>query len=202
LRVLLAGVSTRAAAESAARAGFAVTAIDAFADADQHPGVDAQALRGRFSADAAALLAQTISCDAVVYGSNFENHPRAVDRLAAGRRLWGNASEAIRRVRDPTLLSGALRQRGLPAPAVANDESQAPPPTSHSEWLLKPRASGGGQRVRRWRPARLPPGGICRIHRRHTRTVAFVAARRRVVPIGFCRQRSATNRWRLRFRYT
>ena len=117
MRGPLAGVSTRAAAESAARAGFAVTAIDAFADADQHPGVDAQALRGRFSADAAALLARTISCDAVVYGSNFENHPRAVDRLAAGRRLWGNASEVIR-VRDPTPPSGALRQRGLPAPAV------------------------------------------------------------------------------------
>jgi hypothetical protein len=38
----------RAAAESAARAGFAVTAIDAFADADRHPGVDARALRAVF----------------------------------------------------------------------------------------------------------------------------------------------------------
>ena len=35
--VLVAGVSTRAAAESAARAGFRVTAIDAFGDLDQHP---------------------------------------------------------------------------------------------------------------------------------------------------------------------
>src|SRR4029453_9818650 len=105
LKVLLAAVSTRAAAESAARAGFAVTAIDAFADADQHPAVHAQALRDRFSADAAALLARTIPCDAVAYGSNFENHPGAVDLLAAGRALWGNTSEVIRRVRDPELLS-------------------------------------------------------------------------------------------------
>jgi uncharacterized protein len=190
LRVLLAGVSTRAAAESAARAGFAVTAIDAFADADQHPAVHAQALRGRFSADAAALLARTISCDAVAYGSSFENHPRAVDLLAAGRRLWGNASDVIRRVRDPTLLSRALRQRGLPAPAVANNESQASNPKSQSEWLLKPRASGGGRRVRRWRHGmRLPPA--CYLQELIDGTpgsVAFVAARGRVVPIGFCRQ--------------
>ena len=49
-RVLLAGVSTRAAAESAARAGFAVTAIDAFGDLDQHASVTARALPGKFTA--------------------------------------------------------------------------------------------------------------------------------------------------------
>src|SRR5438034_876474 len=38
-RVLIAGVSTRAAAESAAQAGFVVTAIDAFGDLDQHASV-------------------------------------------------------------------------------------------------------------------------------------------------------------------
>src|SRR5438045_1223713 len=58
-RVLIAGVSTRAAAESAARAGFAVTAIDAFADLDQHPSVQAQSLAGVFSPDAASRLAGT-----------------------------------------------------------------------------------------------------------------------------------------------
>ena len=41
MRLLIAGISTRAAAESAARAGFEVTAIDAFGDLDQHPGVRA-----------------------------------------------------------------------------------------------------------------------------------------------------------------
>ena len=86
-RVLIAGVSTRAAAESAARAGFSVTAIDAFADLDQHASVRAVSLGRDFSAEGAARAAQSIECDAVVYLSSFENHPAAVSRLAAGRAL-------------------------------------------------------------------------------------------------------------------
>ena len=41
VRVLVAGVSARAIAESAARAGFDVMALDAFADRDQHAAVRA-----------------------------------------------------------------------------------------------------------------------------------------------------------------
>src|SRR5262249_23060920 len=163
---------------------------DAFADADQHPAVQALTLPECFSATAAALFARTIPCDAVAYGSNFENHPRAIDLLAEGRVLWGNPSGAIRRVRDPELLSNALRRRGLPAPLVANAESQIPNPKSRVEWLIKPRASGGGQRVRRWRHGmRLPPG--CYLQEVIDGTpasIVFVAARGRAVPIGFCRQ--------------
>ncbi len=88
--VLVAGVSTRAAAESAARAGFRVTAIDAFGDLDQHPLVAARTLERKFSARAAARAARDIECDAVAYLSSFENHPHAVATLARGRALWGN----------------------------------------------------------------------------------------------------------------
>src|ERR1700733_11602086 len=93
-RVLIAGVSTRAAAESAARAGFTVTAIDAFGDLDQHPSVRGLSLTRDFgvpvSAHAAARAARPIACDAVAYLSSFDNHPRAVAALAAGRTLWGD----------------------------------------------------------------------------------------------------------------
>src|SRR5207249_1071931 len=71
-RVLIVGVSTRAAAESAARAGLAVTALDAFADVDQHPAVHASTLPGSFSARSAANAARTVECDAVAYLANFE----------------------------------------------------------------------------------------------------------------------------------
>src|SRR6516225_6475150 len=93
-RVLIAGVTSRAAAESAARAGYDVTAIDAFGDLDQHPSVRALSLPRdfgvRFTAPAAARAARTVECDAVMYVSSFENHPRAVSALAAGRELLGN----------------------------------------------------------------------------------------------------------------
>src|SRR5256885_2388835 len=117
-RVLVAGVSARAAAESAAQAGFVVTAIDAFGDLDQHASVRARSLGKSFTAHAAANAARSIECDAVVYLSSFENHPKAVSTLAAGRSLWGNAPAVLLRVRDPTLVMRALRRGGHAAPAV------------------------------------------------------------------------------------
>src|SRR5438093_11188370 len=96
-RILIVGISTRAAAESAARAGFEVTAIDAFADLDQHPSVRAMAVSRPFTARAAARAARSIAGDAVAYLSNFENHPDDVRTLAAGRQLWGNPPAVLRR---------------------------------------------------------------------------------------------------------
>ncbi|PYR44767.1 MAG: hypothetical protein DMF95_22420, partial [Acidobacteria bacterium] len=98
-RVVIAGVSTRAAAESAAQAGFVVTAIDAFGDLDQHASVRSVPLSGRFTAHAAARAARNIECDAVAYLSSFENHPSAVIALAAGRALWGNSPDVLGYVR-------------------------------------------------------------------------------------------------------
>ena len=120
--VLVCGISTRAAAESAARAGYRVTAIDAYADLDQHPSVRALSLPrdyGRsFTAAATARAARGIDGDAVAYLSPFENHPSAVAALARGRRLWGNPPEVLRRVRDPIAVATALRARGFAVPEV------------------------------------------------------------------------------------
>jgi predicted ATP-grasp superfamily ATP-dependent carboligase len=159
--VLVAGVSTRAAAESAVRAGFAVTALDAFGDLDQAPGVRALSLPrdfGRpFSAAAAARAARGLGADAVSYVSGFENHPRAVAALASGRRLWGNAPSVVRHVRSPLRLSAALRERGLAAPAVVINTGEGR--AGGGEWLIKPLASAGGHRIRPWqRGERLPRG--------------------------------------------
>ena len=117
-RVVIAGVSARAAAESAARAGFDVTAIDAFADLDQHRSVQSRSIPRPFTARAAARAARSVECDAVAYLSNFENHPDDVRTLAAGRELWGNPPAVLRRVRDPMCLAHALRDRGIKGPDV------------------------------------------------------------------------------------
>src|SRR5215471_6853998 len=188
VRVLVAGVSTRAIAESAARAGVDVIALDAFADRDQHSAVRALSVSRDFhlpfSATSVARAARTIDCDAVAFTSPFENHVRAVEVLARGRRLWGNAPSTLRAVRDPVRLATALRRHGIAAPAVRVA------PAQRGQWLVKPFASGGGHRVRRWRGgARLPHGrylqqfvdGI-------PGSVVFVAARGRAVPLGMSRQ--------------
>jgi predicted ATP-grasp superfamily ATP-dependent carboligase len=203
LRVLVVGTSTRAAAESAARAGFAVTAIDAFGDLDQHASVRALSLPRDFgatvSARALAQAARTIECDAVAYLSTFENHPGAVRMLAAGRALWGNAPAVLRRVRDPWLLARTLGMRGCSA---AMTREHAPPPPFEiaedgheilerpTDWLVKPVASGGGHGIRRWRRG-------TRLPRRHYRqelvegtpgSVVVVAAGGRALPLGVSRQ--------------
>lgn len=194
-RVLLAGVSTRAAAESAARAGYAVIALDAFADADQHPAVHALSLRRDFGVDrftprAAARAARRLDCDAVAYLSSFENHPRAVHALAAGRTLWGNGPETLSRVRDPILLVRTLRRRGFAVPAARATAPRAATATP-DEWMLKPRASGGGHGVRPWAGAPLGRRSYLQERVRGTpASLVFVADRARVVPFALSRQLS------------
>jgi predicted ATP-grasp superfamily ATP-dependent carboligase len=199
-RVVIAGVSTRAAAESAARAGFRVAAVDAYGDLDQHPAVRALALPRDcgvpFTAMAAARAAQAIEADAVAYLSNFENQPAAVDVLARGRQLWGNAPEALGRARDPWFLEDAWRSRGMSTLALHAGDPVAPGGAggrgvpSEGEWMLKPRASGGGQRIRRGRPGERVPRGcyLQALADGAAASVVMVAGQGGIVPLGFSRQ--------------
>ena len=155
--VLIVAASARGLAESAARAGYRVRAVDAYGDVDLLAHASTVALhrdRGReWSAAAAVAAAAAIPCGAVAYGSNLENHPSAVARLASGRRLWGNEPEVLRRARDPILLADVLRSRGLPAPRTAVAAKQG----DQHGWLLKPRLSGGGHGIRPLRPGEEVP---------------------------------------------
>jgi predicted ATP-grasp superfamily ATP-dependent carboligase len=190
-RVLIAGVSTRAAAESAAHAGFDVDALDGFGDLDQAASVHALSVTRdfgmRFTAHAAARASRTIDCDAVAYLSNFDNHPRAVARLAAGRALWGNTPEVLRRVRDPFLLASVLERHGCAVPRLVRDTDLV---SSPDQWLVKPLRSGGGVGVHTWsrelpvKRGRYLQEFIAGI----PASIAFVAARGQVVPLGVSRQ--------------
>lgn len=199
-RVLLAGVSTRAAAESAARAGFAVTAIDAFGDLDQHPLVRSLST-GRdfgvsFSASAAVRGASAVSCDVTAYLSNFENHPRAVAALARGRELWGNAPAVLRRARDPWQVAETLQRRGMRVPALSAQVTRSTGPGAPAQpapparYLVKPVASGGGHGIHEWRPGACVPRH-CYVQAFLEGTpgsIVFVSAARSAVPLGISRQ--------------
>ena len=121
-RVLIAGVSTRGLAESAARAGYEVVAVDGFGDLDLRAcatEVRVARVDGRFRARTASIVARDIACEAVVYEASFDNHPDAVRELArGGRTLWGNGPAVLARVRDPRRLARAMAAAGLPAPLV------------------------------------------------------------------------------------
>jgi uncharacterized protein len=157
--VLLAGVSTRALAESAARAGYRVIAMDAFGDADLRAVAHVVALPRiggrRYGAELAARSAGPVPAALVAYTSNFENHPPAVAALARGRRLLGNPPRVLVRVRNPILLARLLGGRGF---AVPRTRASAPRnPADGSRWLLKPRRSGGGHGTTAWRRGRPVP---------------------------------------------
>lgn len=185
--LLICGTSTRAAAESAARAGFQVTALDAFADLDQHPAVRALSISHDCglppTASAMARAARRLDADAVVYLSPFENHPPAVAALAVGRALWGNSPETLRRVRNPSELNDVLTRNGFAAPRLAND------PNSPNDWLLKPLRSGGGNRIRHWSGERVPRTFYLQERIDGTPgSLLFVAAEGKCVPLGLSRQ--------------
>jgi predicted ATP-grasp superfamily ATP-dependent carboligase len=188
--VLIAGISTRALAESAARAGYGVVAVDGFGDLDLRRVAEvrvARDARGRFSARAAVREARGARAESVVYAASFENHPRAVRALAAGHVLWGNPPEVLERVRDPLLVAATLARLGLPAPAVRDAAPRSG--WGSRSWLAKPRASGGGAGVVAWRPGRRAPRGAYFQERIAgiAGSIVFAADGRRTVPLGLSR---------------
>ena len=190
--VLIAGVSTRALAASAARAGYRVTAVDAFGDADLRAVAEVLPVRrdgpGAYAPAAAAAAARAVAADAVAYTSNFENHPEAVSTLARGRRLLGNPPAVLTQVRNPIVLMRVLRQRGFAVPAT---RASAPPAALELErWLLKPRRSGGGHGTTPWRSDR-PVSRRAYVQERIrgvTGSIVFAADGRNAVVLGLSRQ--------------
>lgn len=184
LKVLIVGVSTRAAAASAAAAGFAPVTVDAFADLDQDPRVRALILED-YAPSRAVDAASHLSVTAAAYVSGFENHPDQVDRLSRERTLWGNPADVLGRARDPFLLREAFRTAGLPAPRVR----RSAPEDLEGLWVSKPRAAGGGHGVHLWDGGEPGLGTYLQEHIAGTSgSVAFVAARGRAVPLGVTRQ--------------
>jgi predicted ATP-grasp superfamily ATP-dependent carboligase len=190
--VLIAGVTTRPLATSAARAGYRVTAIDAFGDRDLRRVAEvilARPATGQpYGPYQAATAGIGVPAKWVAYTSNFENYPEAVSRLAQGRQLLGNPAETLSRVRNPLALLQVLKRSGLPSPAC---RSRAPSRwLPERSWLLKPRRSGGGHGIRRWYPGQQVPRSMY-LQERIIGTpgsISFTADGRAAVILGFSRQ--------------
>lgn len=189
--VLIAGVTTRALAVSAARAGYRVTAVDAFGDVDLRAAADVMVVRRQpgasYSPHAAAAAADEVLAPLVAYTSSFENHPGAVARLAQGRVLLGNPPEVLARIRNPFELMRTLGRHGL---AVPESRAIAPARSDRRLWLLKPRRSGGGHGIEPWRRGR-PVAKSSYLQERiagRPGSIVFAADGHAAVPLGFSRQ--------------
>lgn len=189
--VVVAGVTARALAISAVRAGYRVTAVDAFGDLDLLAAADVIVLASdggrRYSPTAAAAAAASVPAGLAAYTANFENYPEAVSRLAQGRRLLGNPPEVLARVRDPIELMRVLRRRGFATPKTRATQASIP---ATGAWLLKPRRSGGGHGIAVWRRGQtVPRTGYLQERIAGTPgSIVFAADGRSAVPLGLTRQ--------------
>ena len=189
--VLLTGVSMRAAAQSAVRAGYHTHTIDAFADLDLPRGKKRMArmnIDGRFDAYGAGNESSSVAADAVVYGSGFEDESGAVDLLARGRALWGNPPDVLTKVRAPRQLFEGLARQGFLVPRIFEPAAGVEPPP-HIQWLEKPFRSGGGHGIRPWKGGAVMDGSYLEefIDGRPG-SIVFVAKGGRAVPLGVSRQ--------------
>ena len=193
MRILITGVSARALAESACRAGWTqrIVTVDYFGDWDLQRSCENYSLRRdarcRYSVRRLLEACRRFQWDTVVYTANLENYPDAVSRVAAAGHLLGNSPTTLAAGRNPQRFLDCLQRAGVPVPRMpASSEDRGLAPAV----LEKPRRGGGGQgiavvssRARRRRGTYLQeyvPGLPC--------GVAFVADGRRATLLGVSQQ--------------
>lgn len=197
MRILIAGLTTRAIAESAVHAGAEIVTIDYFGDLDQQRLCENHALRERarrYSAAAIRDVARELAYDAVAYCGGLENHPDVVAALARDRVLLGNEPDTLRRVRDPGALFRYLEGQGF---AVPETRFATDPLPAAGRWLVKPARGGGGQGVRVWEEQ--PPAStqiLQEFVKGVSASASFVADGHRSVVLGWTEQLHAPRGFR------
>lgn len=192
MSMLVIGVSTRAIAESAVRAGRRIVTIDYFGDRDQKERVENHSLlrdfKLPFSACGLLSASRRLGFDSVVYISNLENHPAIVAEFAGRAHLLGNPPEVLRKARDWGELRRICAEEGIRAATtlMPGEEMEAAP---ECRWLVKPVRSGGGHGIHFWDGARLKRTHLLqRFEEGRAASAAFVADGKNSVVIGISEQ--------------
>jgi uncharacterized protein len=143
--LLIVGASTRAAAQSAIRAGFQPWCADLFADSDLRAIVpDARRCPAERYPNGLVDLIRDAPDAPWIYTGGLENHPRLIATMMQLRRLWGNGPDVLRLSRNPFLVEDGLRKARFPAPRVIAG-SELPP--ADCRWLRKPLRGSAGQGI-------------------------------------------------------
>ncbi|MFS8978117.1 ATP-grasp domain-containing protein [Cupriavidus necator] len=203
--LIVAGLSSRMMAESAAQAGLRVAALDLFGDADtRHVAACWEPIgaANTLSIDGERLLAglrrlrgspQLLGW---VAGSGFEAHPELLEAGHALVPLLGNHAATVRAVKAPGPFFRLLSALGIPHP-----ETSLTPPPEPAGWLCKRTGGTGGWHIRPAAAAiRTAPADAASYFQRQCPGVPmsalFLAHRSGVRLLGISRQRMAAARER------
>lgn len=154
-KLFIVGASARAAAWSAAQAGYHVVAADLFGDRDLRSICETvHVIPGADYPNAILDVARRIDApDGWLYTGGLENHPRLVDQISESIPLLGNHGETLSKVRDPAWLTRIFQNAQIPYPEtrLITDEPrtfEALDSSSKRRWLLKPLRSAAGHKIR------------------------------------------------------
>jgi predicted ATP-grasp superfamily ATP-dependent carboligase len=129
--ILVVGLSARALAQSAWRAGYSPLAADFFCDLDlQEAAVACAKVEGSLLSglEEQSLLAALNSLGyerkpiGIAWGAGFEDRSALLDSLAARWSMLGNSAAKVRRAKDPGQLAPLCTRLGLPHPDIRFDE--------------------------------------------------------------------------------
>ncbi len=152
--VLIAGLSARATAAAARRAGFLPLVVDAFGDSDTRELAHKvqtipDAYKRGFHSDtlkaSLAKLTNSVSKPPIglVLSAGFEDRPDLVADLEDRYKILGCASGTIKACKDPYRFAETLQQYGIPTP----DISEQPPKTNSEDWIVKRLGGTGGAHI-------------------------------------------------------
>lgn len=192
MTILIVGISTRAVAQSATRAGYHVWTVDFFGDLDQRRCCHNVSLRRDvgvpFSAQAlfrAAAQGGAPPADGVVYLANLENHPDVIAAFAARWPVLGNGPATVAVVRDWETLAAAVARLGFRVPRTLEPGKARP----DGRWLSKRRRGGGGAGIREWHGEATRTDRLIQEHVNGLpSSVAFAADGRHAVVLGVSEQ--------------
>jgi predicted ATP-grasp superfamily ATP-dependent carboligase len=148
-RVLIAAISSRPFVKAAAQAGYSVTALDVFADADTQQYAEKvfkveYANSGFESQQLESVLDKLdlSQLEGFAYGSGFEAQPDLLARIQKRLPLIGNSPALVSKLKDPSAFFALLDSLYIPHPEVCFATL-----TSTEGWLRKESGGSGGSHV-------------------------------------------------------
>jgi len=144
MRYLLVGLSTRALAESAVKAGRDIVSVDFFGDVDQEQICQTIGLQrtyggalGSFDPSLFLRAASQLEFDGVIYVAPLENHLHILERFETHSRIIGNGVKVVREVRDWKRVREFCKENDINFPQTVDGAGL----------IVKRKKSGGGMGI-------------------------------------------------------